>query len=291
MGIQTATTGSLEDAQNIVIAQCRFTAESQAPCAQLITKFTLGKGEQQMTVPKVGQMAANALQDGIDIVDSEDIGLTTTDLTTSEVGLKVVLTDKLLRQFNEDVFKLVGKQMGDAMARYKDEAIIALFSALNGGTALGADNKYLSLVNCSACIGTIRAALAPDPIVIVHHPNAIQYLAQSAAAIGSTYYQGILGSLSEELIRKFWKINIDGVNVFWDANIDKIAGYDSGYGAIFSKEAMCMLESQAMTTERERDASLRAWEIVTVSDYGVFELEDKYGAPMQYEIGALTTNA
>ncbi len=31
MGIQTATTGNLENAQNIILAQSRYTAEHNAP--------------------------------------------------------------------------------------------------------------------------------------------------------------------------------------------------------------------------------------------------------------------
>ena len=52
---------------------------------------------------------------------------------------------------------------------------------------------------------------------------------------------------------------------------------------------MAIIESKAMGTERERDASLRAWEVVVVADYGVFEIDDSYGAPLTYEIGAVTT--
>ena len=289
MAIQTATTGNLENAQNIVIAQCKFTAESNAPCVGLITSYKMGSGQKQMTVPKAGQMDADALSDGVDIINSKDIGLTTTDLTPSEVGLKVILTDKLLRQFNEDVFKIVGKQMGDAIGRYKDKAVIAFFSALNSGTVLGADNKNLGLLNATACIANLRARSVPEPIAFVHHPTAIGYLSTNAAGIGATYFMGVMQGFSEDRVRNFWKINIDGVNFFWDANIAKISGYDSGYGAVFSKDAMCIVESQAPMVERERDASLRAWEIVHVTDYGVFELDDTYGFPAQYEIGNLTT--
>ena len=59
--------------------------------------MSLGKGEKSVTVPKVGQMTAASLTDGIDLVDSQDIGMTTTSLTTGEVGLKVILTDKLVQ--------------------------------------------------------------------------------------------------------------------------------------------------------------------------------------------------
>jgi len=186
MATQTATTGNLEDAQNIVIAKARQTMEHNMPCVNLIERFTLGKGNKQLTVPKVGQMTASDLTDGVDIVSSEDIGLTTTDLTASEVGLKVILTDKLVRQFNEDVFAMIGVQMGNAMARKADEDVIALFSSLNGGTALGADNKYLKMQNATNCVTYMTAQKAPPPISVVHHPNAIGYLSNEAKAVGMT---------------------------------------------------------------------------------------------------------
>lgn len=289
MPIQTATTGNLDDAQNIIIAQCRYTGEHNDPCYNLIERFRLGQGQKQMTVPKVGQMSAQNLTDGIDLVSSEAIGMSSTDLTTGEVGLKVILTEKLLRQENEDVFKIIGRQMGDAMSRKRDEDIITLFASLNGGTVLGADGSYLNVNTASACVAKATSDKYPRPVSVVHHPNAIATLARQTAAIGATYYAGIMQGLSEDLLRNFWKMNIDGVNFFQDGNIAKVSGYDSGKGAIFSKNAMCIIESLAPTTKRQEDISLRGWEVVMVSDYGCFELDDGYGAPMQYEIGALTT--
>ena len=298
MGIQTATTGQLDEAQNIVIAKSRYTAEHNAPCVNLIEHFMLAQGQKQMTVPKVGQMVAQNLTDGVDLVDSEDIGMTTTDLTASEVGLKVILTDKLLRQENENVFNMVGVQMGDAMARKKDRDIIALFTGLNAGTTLGVDNANLTFTMATGVVTFATAQKFPQPISVVHHPNAIASLSRAAMAIGAgsgastnAFFTGILQGLSEDLLRNFWGIKINGVNFYHDGNIDKDGANDSGYGAIFSKGALCIIESLAPTTERERDASLRAWELVIVSDYGVFELDDGYGAPMLYEIGALSTTA
>uniref|UniRef100_A0A6M3KU46 Putative capsid protein n=1 Tax=viral metagenome TaxID=1070528 RepID=A0A6M3KU46_9ZZZZ len=289
MAIQTATTGQLENAQNIIIAESRFTMEHNAPCRALIEHMSLPKGAKQVTVPKVGQMTAQDLTDGVDLTDTDDIGMTTQDFTTGEVGLKVILTDKLLRQENEDVFKIIGRQMGDAHARKVDTDIIALFASLNGGTTLGADNVAMNMAAVSGVVAFAKANKFPSPISIVHHPNAVAELAKAAAAIGATYYAGIMPGLSDELLRNFWKINISQVNIFEDGNIAKITGYDSGYGAVFSKSAMVMLESKGVDTERERDASLRAWEVVMIQDYGVWELDDTYGAPVQYEIGQLVT--
>jgi hypothetical protein len=290
MGIQTATTGNLASAQNIMIAQALYTAENNAPCRNLIQPFKLTKGQKQLTVPKVGQMTASGLTDGVDMVNSQDIGLTTTDLTTAEVGLKIIVTKKLIRQFNEDVFKMVGRQMGDAMARKTDTDVIALFSALNGGTAYGADNKYLSMINAQACVVAATANNFPSPVFIVHHPNAVGYLAKDAQGIGATYYMGVMQGFPEETLRNYWKIVLSGVPVFQDGNIAKLSGYDSGYGVIASRSAMCYVSELEPTTENEEDKSLRAYEVMMISDYGVFELDDSYGAPLQYEIGSLATN-
>ena len=90
---QTATTGNLANAQRIILAAARYTEEHNAPAINLIEQFTLPKGAKQVTVPKVGQMSMTDLVDGQDIVDEEEIGMTTVDLTAAEVGAKVILTD------------------------------------------------------------------------------------------------------------------------------------------------------------------------------------------------------
>lgn len=293
MAIQTASlTAGITACQNIVISMVRYTAESAAPCRQLIEHFSLGKGEKQITVPKVAQATAQALTDGVDMVDEEDLGISTVDLTTNEVGLKFVLTDKLIRQFNEDVFKVTGRQMGEAMARKVDDDIIALFAALNGGVTLGVDNALLNLYAIMGCVGFSEAKLYPKPVHVVHHPNAMVELNRSLTGAHKKFANAQMGmqTAAEKYMERFYTATINGVDVWWDANINKTTN-DSGIGAIFSKNAMCIIESKAAGVERERDASLRGWEIVMVSDYGVFELDDAYGAPMTYEIGTMNTTS
>ena len=124
---QAATTGSLENAQRIIIASARYTEEHNAPAMALVEQFTLPKGSKQVTVPKVGQMTMSDLVDGQDIIDEEEIGMTTVDLTAAEVGAKIIITDKLARQSSENVFSIIGRQLGDGMARKKDTDVTALY--------------------------------------------------------------------------------------------------------------------------------------------------------------------
>lgn len=298
MSIQTVTTGQLEDAQRIAIEQTRYTMEHNAPMLGLIERMRLGKGEKSITVPKVGQMTAANLSDGVDLASSEDIGMTSTSLTTGEVGLKVILTDKLVRQENEDAFRIVGRQMGDAVARKKDRDALALFAALNSGTDLGLAARDMEIGNVNVLIGFAKANKFPKPVSIVHHPWATFRASQSLFGLaGSAGAGGALGAgavgltstLGESFLKDFFEFSVSGVPVYQDGNIDTDSDGD-GVGAVFSREAMVYVESVGFNTERERDASLRATELVVTCDYGVFELDDTYGAPATFNTTAEATS-
>ena len=292
MPIQTATTGQLENAQRVVIANTLFTQEHNRPTTQLLQQFTLGQGEKTLTVPKVALMSAARLTDGVDLINSENIGMTTVDFSPTEAGLKVIITDKLARQENESVFATVGVQMGGAMGRLMERDAIALFSSLNGGTKFGADNKVFSLDNLSACIAKARANKFGSNFVIVHHPNAIYEVVRlNVVATGPRWTSVDAGSFSFELLKNFYAFSVSGVPVFQTAEIDKASGVDSGDGAIFDPSAaLGLLTSKGVSSGTEYDLSLRATEVVTVADYLAFELDDARGAALTYEVGDLTTS-
>ena len=91
--VQTSTSGNLQNMSRIMLTSARYTEEHNAPMVGLIEKFNLKKGEYQLTIPKVGQMDAEDLVEGRDMIDSEDIDVSTVTATTAEVGLKVIITD------------------------------------------------------------------------------------------------------------------------------------------------------------------------------------------------------
>ena len=285
---QTSTTGNLENAQKIIISAARYTEEHNAPALALIESFSLGKGEKQVTVPKVGQMIMSDLQDGVDIIDEEDIGMTTVDLTASEVGAKVIITDKLLRQSAVNVMSIIGRQLGDGMARKKDTDVHALYSGFS--TSLGAANTTMSLANTAGAIAYAKANKFGSQVYIIQHPNAVFDIANTAVTASSTY--PVPKGWSEDLLGEFFSglRPLNGVAIFEDGNLT-IDTSDDVVGAIADKSALCVLNSVTTKTERQRDASLRATEIIMTSDYGVFELDDSRGASLTMDASAPSTTA
>ena len=288
---QTATTGNLENAQRIIISAARYTEEHNAPALALIEQFKLPKGAKQVTVPKVGQMSMSDLVDGQDIVDEEDIGMTTVALTASEVGAKVILTDKLVRQSAPNVFSIIGRQLGDGMARKKDTDVLALYQNLNEGTLLGGTGPtYMKASNVQGIIAYAKANKFGNQLYILHHPNAVAYLSKEAATTASATSSEITNGWSADLLSNFYSglRPMNGVSIFEDGNITEDSGGD-GIGVIADKSAMAALTSVDTRTERQRDASLRATEVVMTADYGVFELDDTRGAGVKFDVSALST--
>jgi hypothetical protein len=284
---QTATTGSLENAQNIIIAAARYTEEHNAPAMNLIEQFTLPKGSKQVTVPKVGQMSMQDLTDGVDIVDEEDIGMTTVDLTASEVGAKIILTDKLVRQSAENVFSMIGRQLGDGMARKKDVDVLALYSGFS--TDIGAAGRSMSLANVSAAVAYAKGKKFGSNVYIVQHPFAVWDIANTAVTASSTY--PVPAGWSADLLGNFFSglRPINGVPIFEDGNIS-IDSSDDAVGVIADRSALGVLKSVDMNKEQDRDISLRATEVVITADYGVFELDDSKGVALTLDAGTPATS-
>tara|TARA_Y100001963_G_C6750996_1_gene434204 strand:+ start:164 stop:1033 length:870 start_codon:yes stop_codon:yes gene_type:complete len=287
---QTATTGNLESAQRTIIATARYTEEHNAPAMALIESMNLPKGASTITVPKVGQMSMDDLVDGVDIIDEEEIGMTTIDLTASEVGAKIILTDKLVRQMAQNVFAIIGRQLGDGMARKKDTDVHALYSGLNGGTSLGNAAATMSLANVAGSIAYSKANKFGSQVYILQHPNAVFDIANTAVTASATY--PVPDGWSSDLLGNFFSglRPLNGVPIFEDGNL-AIDSNDDAIGVIAAKDALVVLNSVETRTERQRDVSLRATEVVMTADYGVFELDDSRGAPLTFDASAPSTSA
>ena len=284
---QTATTGSLENAQKIILASARYTEEHNAPAMNLIEKFTLAKGSKQVTVPKVGQMNMSDLVDGLDIVDEEQIGMTTVDLTAAEVGAKIIITDKLARQSSENVFSLIGRQLGDGMARKKDADVLALYSGFS--TDIGAAGRSMSLANVSATVAYAKGKKFGPQVYIVQHPFAVWDIANTAVTASTTY--PVPAGWSADLLGNFFSglRPMNGVPIFEDGNIT-IDSSDDAVGVCADRSALGVVMSVDTRTERQRDASLRATEVVITADYGVFELDDSKGVALTLDAGTPATS-
>jgi hypothetical protein len=288
---QTATTGQIENASKEMIGSARYTIEHNAPVYGTCQHDRLAQGEDTGVFLKVGQMSMSDLEDGRDMVDEEDIALSTVSVTTAEVGAKIILTDKMMRQQSKLSFNTVGRQMGDAYKRKREDDGISLFSGLNGGTTLGAAAAAFSAANATACVSIAKTQKMGDDLTILQHPNAVMRLAKDLSTIGSGTIRPLPEGYSARLLSKAWKgYQLWDVPVMESGNISRDSS-DDAIGVIKAKDAIGYLESKSFSSERERDASLRAWEVNFVADYAAFENDDSLGAPLTFDAANPSTTA
>jgi hypothetical protein len=289
--VQTATTGQIENASKEMIGSARYTIEHNAPVYATCQHDRLGKGEDTGVFLKVGQMSMSDLEDGRDMIDEEEIALSTVSVTTAEVGAKIILTDKMMRQQSKLSFSTVGRQMGDGYKRKREDDGINLFSGLNGGTSLGAAAADFSVANATACVSVAKTQKMGEDLMMIQHPNAVMRLAKDLSTIGSGVIRPLPEGYSARLLSKVWKgYTIWDVPVIESGNISRDST-DDAIGVIKAKEAIGYLESKSFASERERDASLRAWEVNFVADYAAFENDDSLGAPLTFDAANPSTSA
>ena len=290
MAVQGSTTGQLENASKEMIKEAIYTMEHEAPNRALTRKFTLQEGHDTMVIPKVGQMTFMAIAETQANTNEMDIGMTTSSVSTSIVGGKVILTDTLLRDNSLDIWQVVGKQVGDAGARRMDRDIIALYTALNGGTTLGAAAAIFNIDNVQAVITHAMTNKFGSGLHIVCHPNQLGRLSKDLSAINSG--RPIPTGYSEDRLRNFFTgVVLGGVPFFHTGNIDLDTNNDA-IGCIKSKDTLGVLEAGAVRRRKDRDENIGegAWILYITHRYTAFERDDATGAPLTYASATKATS-
>lgn len=209
--------------------------------------------------------------------------MSSVSVTTSEVGAKVVLSWKLLRQNVAANFQTAGRQFGDASKRKREADLINLFSGLNGGTTLGAAAAAFSAANATSCVAIAKTDKYGEDLAMIVHPNSAMRLARDTTTVGSGTVRPLPEGYSARLLQNAWTGHaIWGVPIFETGNISRDSS-DDMIGAIMGKDALGTLTSQEPFQGKTNDLSLRAWELVYVEDYAAFEFDDTRGAPLTYD--------
>ena len=279
----TSTTGQLSNISMEMITRIRHTIEHSTPMLGLIGDYKLGKGEDTSIFPKVGQVNVRVLNEGEEMSNEQDLGLTTLSAQTNEIGGYIILTQRLLDRTAGsagNLFTVVSKQFGDAKSRLMNTDILGLFSALNGGTDLGSAGIPFSATNATAAVSIAKSNKMGSDLWMVHHPNAVMRLARDLSTIGTGQTRPMPEGYSARLLGKQWSgYKIWDVPVFETGDITRDAS-DDAIGAIADRDGLAILRSGVPKSYREYLNRRRAHELGFVSEWLAFELDDTMGAPI-----------
>ena len=280
-GITISSTSNLASHQRIVFAEARFDLQYKEIMTNLVTNFTLPPGAKQLTVPKFTALTASGLTEGVDMTTPQQLASTTIDITTSEVGIMVTVSRRLVKQQVEDIFRVVGRLLSDSLAKKEDQdglSQIDSFSKSSPGASNALTMAHLRGAVAYIATGGTTGQPGPEPIVFVLHPEQLSDIVAGIAPIG-TY--GIPHGISEDITKNYYRGNIPvyGSPIFVDGNITRDSSDDAKGGA-FSKMAMMFTRSQEWLIDTQHDASLRADEMILTTEYSWDEYEDGWGVEL-----------
>lgn len=274
MAASTSTT--LASLFSEIILQARFTAEEESLMLGLVTRYDIGdQAGKTVQVPKYPAITAGALTEGTDM-SSTEVTTTHKNITVSEVGAQVILTDLAAMGAGNPAEEL-GTVLGNAIATKIDKDLIALFDGFS--SSLGAAGSEITVADLMKAAATLKTNKARGQMAAVVHPY---HAYQLKANLTNTFVNPNGGDLQNDAMRNAYVGQIGGIDIYESSNVS-IDGSDDAKGAVFVPEALAIAMKRDFNLETQRDASLRAFELNATAIYGVGELDDDYGVELLFD--------
>lgn len=214
---------------------------------------------------------------------------TTTEnsITVAEVGLGIELTDKSgeTAKVANDLLTWAGS-CGRAIAEKITGDLAALFTALNDGTGIGTSGTNITAANFIEAMYTLDSQNAPGQKYCVLHPRQVADLFNAISAATGTPYASL-----NELVRDGrlptgtpavgFVGQLFGIPVYSTTQCPTANSAADRSGAMFVREAMAFVQQRPLRVEYQRDASKRSTEVIVTMSYGVGEIVDNFGCPIE----------
>ena len=264
------TSSTISELYTEIVAEALFVASEQSIMRGLVRNYSIAGGGKSVEVPIYATVSAGAVSEASDLSNTA-VNPSSVTITASEVGIMTTLTDLARNSASRNVAADIGRLFGESIATKIDTDLAALFTGFSTekGPGAGAEITVQDLFECAAELKTNKA---PGPYYGVFHPKQIFNVKKSL----TNTFVGRDTELSNEAMRTGFVGNIAGIQIFESSNI-AVDGSDDSIGGVFSQDALGLAMMQDLKIETQRDASLRADEIVATAVFGVGELHDSYG--------------
>jgi len=272
-----STSSTLSELYTEIVAEAQFVASEKSIMRNLVKNYAITGGGKAVEVPVYAQVSASAVAEATDLSNTQ-IDPSSVTITASEVGVMTTLTDLARNSAPRNVAGDIGKLFGEALARKQDADLIALFDGFS--TTLGDGTTAISPAVIFNALSTLRAnSLPANECAVVLHPK-IAYDLKSGL---TNTFAGLDTENSNEALRSGFVGTLAGMPIFETSNMANTGTAGDYKGGAMHKDALAIAMMQDVKIETQRDASLRADEIVATSVYGVGEIHDSYGVELHYD--------
>ena len=278
------TSSTLSELYTEIIQEAIFNFQETSVMRPLVTTYNISGAGKQIAVPVYPNISASAVSEATDLANTE-INPTEATITASEVGVMTTLTDLGRDTASRDVAADIGKLFGEAIAKKVDADLAGLFSSFASGNDLGSAGTELTPDLLLSAEATLRSLNIPRPYYGVFSPKARFNLKKALANAGYSTNANAMSDIGNETLRNGYVGTVFGIDLFENANISA-DGNDDIVGGVFHPQSLGLAMKSDFKIETQRDASLRATEIVGTVTYGTGVIKDDFGCQVTVD-GAL----
>jgi HK97 family phage major capsid protein len=273
-----STSSTLSELYTEIVAEAQFVAQEQSIMRNLVRNYAITGGGKAVEVPIYAAVSAAAVSEATDLSNTA-IDPSSVTITAAEVGVMTTLTDLARNAAPRNVAADIGRLFGEAVAKKQDQDLIALFDGFS--TAVGDGTTAINAAAIFNALSTLRGnALNINDCAVVLHPKIAYDL---KANLTNTFANSNANDLANEALRSGFVGQLAGLRIFETSNISNTGNAGDYKGGAFHRDALALAEMQGLKIETQRDASLRADEIVATSVYGVGEIHDSYGVEIHMD--------
>jgi len=270
-----STTTSLNDLIAPIVQEAMFVASETSIMPGLVKTFQVpanaGKVLQVPLYPV--QTIATDAGENTDLTNTE-ISTGVANITLTEAGIMTTLTDMARNHSVSNVVADLGKLFGEAIAKRHDRALTGLFSSFN--TQIGVNQTELEVKDLFEAYATLKANAVPGPYFGVFNPKSIYNIKKT---LTNTFVNPNASAVVNQAMSEGYIGRIAGIDIFESSNVVETSSTDIT-NAVFSRDALGLAVAQNINIETQRDASLRAEEVVASTRYGVSVLHNSYGVKL-----------
>jgi len=254
-----------------------FTMQERAFMRPLVRNYNLtGQPGKAAHVGIYPTIATSSITSG-ENTDATATTITATEktFTATEVAIMATLTDMARDSTADDSAAAIGRVLGETLAKKVDEDIAALFSGFSSSGTLTAGVSELTPDDILNAISQLRANSITGPYIGVFHPYQTYNLRKVLANAGAATTPA-LSNVGNDVLSNGYIGRLFGVDIY-ESSV--VTGTSAGayVGAVFHQDALVFAMKKDLMIETQRDASLRATEIVDSMSYAVGELFDLHG--------------
>ena len=273
------TSTTLSELFTNITQEAIFTFQETSVMRPLVTLYPIAGSGKTVEVPVYPAITASAVNEATDLTNTA-VNPTSQTITASEVGVMTSLTDLGRDAAGRNVGADIGKLFGEAIAKKVDTDIVGLFSSFSSDVGAAATELTADLLFKAQA--TLRLLNVPAPYYGVFNPKAVFNLKKTLTNAGYTTSSNAISEIGNEALRNGYVGRVAGIDIFENANIS-IDAYDDSVGAVFHPISLGLALKEDFKVETQRDASLRATEIVASITVGSGVLKDTYGVTVKVD--------